>query len=475
MIFNSLAFASFFILFFFLYWFVFNRSVKIQNLFLLAACYIFYAWHNWHLLILLLLSTVVTYLLGFAIHNAPTHKIKNQWLYTGLVIFVGLLLYFKYTNFFLQSFASLTQKPFTPLDIILPLGISFYTFRLLSYLFDIKNGKFKPVDDWVVFFSYVSFFPSVISGPIDRPKTLVPQLEQPRKFNHDQAVDGLRQILWGLLKKTVVADNCAVLSNYAFDTPNLHGPVLIAGAFFYTIQIYADFSGYSDMAIGVAKLMGFNITRNFNYPYFSQNVAEFWRKWHISLTSWLTDYIFTPASLQFRDYANWGLIIAIILTFLTSGLWHGANWTFVLWGFLHGCYYIPLILKGKMNKKKEIPADRVWPTFTELRNIAATFILVMFTFVLFRSADISSAFAYYRNIFVFTPSAASKPISFYGISIVFSAAMFMMEWLSRGKQHPLEGLNLKWPQVARWSFYILAVALIMTFTRHEQQFIYFKF
>ena len=253
------------------------------------------------------------------------------------------------------------------------LGISFFTFRTLSYLLDIDKGKIKAEKNWVVFFAYVSFFPSILSGPIDRAKNLIPQLEKKRAFDYNQAIDGLRQILWGLFKKIVIADNCAPFVNQIFNNYQSYpSSSLLLGAFFYAIQIYADFSGYSDMAIGISRLMGFNITKNFDFPFFAQNIAEYWRKWHMSLTSWLTDYVFTPLSIAFRDYGKWGLTFAIIINFTIIGIWHGPNWTYVLFGFLHGCYFIPLILRGTMNKKNKIAKGKLFPSFRELINMLAT-------------------------------------------------------------------------------------------------------
>jgi len=481
MLFNSLPFAAFFVLFFFLYWFVFNRSVKVQNVLLLAGSYFFYSWWNWHFLFLLIFSSLATYLLGIGIYRSTNPKAKRQFLNTGLLLLVGTLLYFKYTNFFIASFIVVASKlhvhtSLQTLNILLPLGISFYTFRLLSYLFDVKNGKIKPVTDIIIFFTYVSFFPSMVAGPIDRTKTLVPQLEQKRMFIRNQATDGLRQILWGLFKKVVIADNCVTISNYIFDSPNLHGGILIIGTFLFTMQLYADFSGYSDMAIGFARLLGFNITRNLNYPFFAQNIAEFWRKWHISLTSWLTDYVFTPVSIRFRYYGNWGLIISILVTFLISGFWHGAHWTFVVWGFLHGCCYIPLILAGRMNKRKEVAPGKPLPSLTEFKNIAGTFLFVMFSMVLFRSASVSLAFQYYCNIFKFSSSSPLFfPLWAYAMNLLFISFMMVLEWTQRDKQHALENIALTWPKIYRWGFYSLAVLLILTFSGFEQPFIYLKF
>ena len=365
------------------------------------------------------------------------------------------------------------------LSIIVPLGISFFTFRTISYLLDIDKGKIEASKDWIVFFNYVSFFPSVLSGPIDKAKMFVPQLEKKREYNFNQSADGFRQILWGLFKKVVIADNCSILTNSIFeDYHSLPASSLLLGAFLYAIQIYADFSGYSDMAIGISKLLGFNITKNFDFPFFSQNIAEFWRKWHISLTSWLTEYVFTPLSISFRDYGKFGLILAIIINFTICGIWHGANWTYVLFGFLHGIYFIPLILKGTMNKKKKIAKDKLLPSFKEFINIVSTFTLVMLTMVIFRSETIEKAFEYYRGLF--STSLFSIPIlhlknNFLGITLLFICILFCIEWSSREQQYGIEKLFSGKPRIFRWIFYYFIVTIIFIFAATNQQFIYFQF
>lgn len=480
MIFNSIPYAVFFIIFFCLYWYVFRKNVKLQNLLLLTGSYVFYAWWDWRLLFLLIAVSLMCYLLGIYIEKAEDFKTKNRLMYTGVWLSVALLVYFKYTNFFILSFAEAFSKlninlNLQTLHIILPLGISFYTFRNLNYLFDVNKGKAKATTDWVIYFSYVSFFPSLISGPIDRAKTLIPQLEKERKFDYQLATDGLRQIVWGLVKKVVVADNLAPVTNEIFNHyQSFHGSTLLIGAFYFTIQLYADFSGYSDMAIGFSKLLGFPGTKNFDYPFFSQNIEEYWRKWHISLTSWLSEYIFTPASICFRDYENWGLIISILITFLVSGFWHGANWTFVVWGFLNGCYYIPLILQGKMNKKKKKGQEvKLWPSFKELRNIVATFTLVVLTNILFRSANIAQAFGYYKHLF--SRSLLLSPLNSKPYLIAFILVFLVIEWVQRDKPHPFQLETIRFRPL-RWALYFVVVYIIFFNISYENvQFIYAQF
>jgi D-alanyl-lipoteichoic acid acyltransferase DltB (MBOAT superfamily) len=363
-------------------------------------------------------------------------------------------------------------------NLILPLGISFFTFRTLGYLFDINRGKIEPAKDWITFFLFVAFFPSLISGPIDKAGMLIPQLEKKRVFSAAQAIDGLRQILWGLFKKTVIADNCSLITDPVFNNYHtLPASTLLISIFLYAIQIYADFSGYSDMAIGLAHLLGINITRNFDFPFFAQNIAEFWRKWHISLTTWLTEYVFTPLGIAFRNYGKLGLVFAIIINFTLIGLWHGANWTFVLFGFLHGCYYIPLIISGSFNKKKKLSKGRLFPSFNEFINIAVTFLLVMFTFVIFRSTTIGQAIDIYRSLF--SRSIVSAPV-FEAANVVehtfiFILFLFVIEWTGKDGQYALENIGVKWPAAARWSFYYATILFVFLFAGSGQQFIYFQF
>jgi len=483
MLFNSQSFALFFVGVFLLYWCVFSKTVNLQNIFLLLCSYVFYSFWDWRFLSLLILTSFINYALGHRIANSSALKTKKMYLYIGVVISLGMLIYFKYVNFFVASFAGLFARFGVPIDlhlanIILPLGISFFTFRTLSYLIDIHRGKIQPATDWVTFFLFVAFFPSLISGPIDKAGMLMPQLDKKRIFNADNAIDGLRQILWGLFKKTVIADNCALITNPVFDNYHtLPASTLLISIFLYTIQIYADFSGYSDMAIGVARLLGINITRNFDFPFFAQNIAEFWRKWHISLTAWLTEYVFTPLSISFRDYGKLGLVMAILINFTLIGIWHGANWTFVLFGFLHGCYYIPLIISGNLNKKKKLTKGKLLPSFKEAINMKLTFLLVMFTFVIFRSDTVAQAADIYRSLFsrsLFAVPAfqATNVVQHTFIFIIF---LFAIEWWGRDGQYALADMGNKWHPVARWSFYFAAVMLIFLFAGSGQQFIYFQF
>jgi alginate O-acetyltransferase complex protein AlgI len=479
MIFNSVTFLVFFTTFFLLYWLLANRNIKLQNILLLIGSYIFYGWADWRFLSLIIAVSLINFCLGRSIEKSSNPKIRQLLLYIGLIQGIGGLAFFKYYNFFVTSINDSFQIlsihiNLQTLNLIVPIGISFFTFRTISYLLDISKGKIVAAKDWLVFFNYVSFFPSLLAGPIDKAKLLVPQLEQKRAFDYSKSVDGLRQILWGLFKKVAIADYCAPITDNIFENyQTLHGSALVLGAFLYTFQIYTDFSGYSDMAIGFARLLGFTITKNFAFPLFSQNIAEFWRKWHISLTSWLTEYVFTPLSITFRDLGKFGLILAIVINFTIIGIWHGPNWTYILFGFLHGCYYIPLILKGTMNKKKVIAKDKLLPNLNELSNMLMTFTLVMFTFILFRSNSIGHALSYYSKIFNWSLFSLPEVSAVTGILLII--ILVSIEWIGRDRNYAIENLfNIK-RKAYRWSFYLILSLIIFLFQGKQQAFIYFQF
>lgn len=492
MILNSIEFLFFFCLFFVFYWFFAGKNQRIQNLFLLIGSYVFYAWWDWRFLFLLILSSFANYILGIQINKTENTQKQKPFLYIGLLYNLLILVYFKYMNFFITSFVDLfsflnIDWNFHTLHIILPLGISFYTFKNLSYLIDIYNGKLKATTDCLNFFSYVSFFPTLMAGPIDRARDFLPQLEKYRQFDFDKATSGLKQILWGLFKKMVIADNCAVITNQIFDNyTTLPFWTLLFGAFYYTIQIYADFSGYSDMAIGVGRLLGFNVTRNFNYPYFSQNIAHYWRNWHISLTSWLTEYVFTPLSIRFRDHGKWGIILAIVVNFTLVGIWHGANWTFVLFGLIHAFCFIPLIINNKMNKRIKPLKGTALPPLKVGINILLTFILVMFINIVFRADSVSHAFAYLEQIFTFSRPELSGSTDFYFVTdlignpreilvILMIGVCFIVEWIGKETDIPLNVLTRSWNLPMRWLLYYGLLFILFFLTGDRQEFIYFRF
>jgi D-alanyl-lipoteichoic acid acyltransferase DltB (MBOAT superfamily) len=369
---------------------------------------------------------------------------------------------------------------FQTLKIILPIGISFYTFKNISYLIDIDNEKIEPTKNWVVFSAYVSFFPNLLAGPIDRANTFIPQLEKKRVFDYNQAIFGLKQILWGLFKKLVIANNCNTITNNIFSNyQNLPASTLLLGAFFFIIQLYADFSGYSDMAIGFSRLIGFNLTKNFNYPFFAKNISEFWQRWHISLTSWMTVYVFTPLTFSFRKLRKTGLIIAIIINFIIVGLWHGANFTYLLFGLIQGCLFIPLILKDTLSNKKTQVIANFSPSFIEFLYMTGTFVLIMFSAVLLRSESIEQAFQFYVSIC--NKSLLSIPLlpNYKTISLttlVLIIIMFMIEWFGQNQDFAIEKTGNNWSRNKRWLFYSFLIFIIGVFMHTEETaFIYFQF
>ncbi|MCL7763649.1 MBOAT family protein [Polaribacter sp. Z014] len=363
----------------------------------------------------------------------------------------------------------------------MPLGISFFTFKLISYIIEVHRGQIEPTKDFVIFATYVAFFPTILSGPIDRPNNFIPQLVGKRTFNYNLVVDGCRQILWGLFQKVVIADNLAVYINGVWgDIPNQSGSMLLFMAILYSYQIYTDFSGYSHMAIGVGKILGFQITKNFNYPYFSRNIAEFWRNWHISLTSWLTDYVFMPLNFKFRSFGNWGIILAIIINFMLVGLWHGANWIFVIYGLYHGLLFIPLILTGTIFKKKKLIVNKYGiPSLKDFFKINVTFLLWTLSLIIFRADNINQSWSYFSKIFsssLFTIPKFNHHDLGVIITIIFFIIIFMLiEWFGREKEYAISQLEKTSNKYSRWAIYIIIIISIMIFAGGKQDFIYFQF
>jgi alginate O-acetyltransferase complex protein AlgI len=371
MLFNSIDFAIFLPIVFLLYWFVVNKNLKLQNLLIVIASYLFYGWWDWRFLSLILFSTLIDYSVGRKLLNEGNITKRKILLWVSILVNLGFLGFFKYYNFFLDNFIMAFSFFGTPinaqgLNIILPVGISFYTFQTLSYTIDVYKRKLEPTKDFIAFTAFVSFFPQLVAGPIERATNLLPQFYKNRRFEYDKAVDGLRQILWGLFKKVVIADNCAQYANQIFnDTSDYYsGSTLVLGAIFFTFQIYGDFSGYSDIAIGTSRLFGFNLKQNFSFPYFSRDIAEFWRRWHISLSTWFRDYLYIP--LGGSRGGNWIKIRNTFIIFILSGFWHGANWTFIVWGGLNAIYFLPLLLLNKNRVNTNTVAQgRYLPSFKE--------------------------------------------------------------------------------------------------------------
>ncbi|MAQ40097.1 MAG: membrane-bound O-acyltransferase family protein [Mesonia sp.] len=479
MLFNSIDFAIFLPIVFTLYW-VLRNQLKLQNLLIVVASYIFYGMWDWRFLFLILFSTVVDYTMGILIEKNDSKNKKKLFLWISILVNLGFLGYFKYSNFFLENFvyafSFLGQDlKFRGLEIVLPVGISFYTFQTLSYTIDVYRKKLSPTKDFIAFSAFVSFFPQLVAGPIERATHLLPQFYRKRKFDYELAVNGMRQILWGLFKKVVIADNCAQFANQIFNNyEDYSGSTLILGAVFFTFQIYGDFSGYSDIAIGISRLFGFDLMRNFAYPYFSRDIAEFWRRWHISLSTWFRDYLYIP--LGGSRGGMWMKIRNTFIIFLVSGFWHGANWTFIIWGALNALYFLPLLLGGKNRNHLEVVAyDKSLPSFKEILQIGVTFGLTVFAWIFFRAENLGHAFGYISRIFhktIFSVPAIVKDCKQILILLIF---FLIIEWLGRRKHFALE-FEKGDHRFLKWTLYSLIVLLIGLFMQTEETpFIYFQF
>jgi alginate O-acetyltransferase complex protein AlgI len=481
MLFNSISFALFLPIVFMFYWFVCYKSVRNQNILLVIASYFFYACWDWRFLFLLVFSTLLDYFSGVKMAEAKNQKIKDLWFWLSIIVNLGFLGFFKYYNFFITSFAEsisnfgLEINPWT-LNIILPVGISFYTFHGLSYVIDIYKDKIKVERNFIEYSLFVSFFPLLVAGPIERATHLLPQIKKSRTFSFTMAADGLRQILWGLFKKIVIADKCALYANEIFNNSGDHsGSTLFLGAVYFAFQIYGDFSGYSDIAIGTAKLFGIDLLRNFSFPYFSRDIAEFWRRWHISLSSWFRDYLYIPLG-----GSKGGMMIKIrntFIIFLVSGFWHGANWTFIIWGLLNALYIMPSIIFNTNRNNLDIVAQgRYLPSVKELIQIISTFSLTVLAWIFFRATSLTHALTYISDMFTWDFFAMPSKMPSNNNTFVMLAFFLVIEWLGREQPFALSKIGLKWKRPFRWIFYYIIIIIIFyCLDSKEQQFIYFQF
>ena len=482
MLFNTLDFALFLPVVFLLYWFVFNKNLKFQNGLLLLSSYFFYGCWDWRFLFLLLFSTLLDYYTGIKMQEAENKKTKKFWFWLSILTNLGFLGFIKYYTFFITSFEETVSKLGLHIDIwtlkiILPIGISFYTFHGLSYVIDIYNDKIKAERNFIDYAVFVSFFPLLVAGPIERATHLLPQIKKKRKFNYGFAINGLKQILWGLFKKIVIADNCAEFANTVFNqSEHQSGSTLIMGAVFFAIQIYCDFSGYSDIALGTARLFGIELLRNFAFPYFSRDIAEFWRRWHISLSSWFRDYLYIP--LGGSRVNEWMKIRNTFIIFIVSGFWHGANWTFIIWGFLNALYILPSILfRSNRNHLDIVAQGKMLPTLNETLSMLLTFALTVFAWIFFRSESVKQAFHIVAEIFSgSTFSIPEFPINTMNILVLFFiAAFFIIEWFGREQQYAIAILGANWPKPLRYAFYYFLLLSMFVLEGKSNQFIYFQF
>ncbi len=484
MSFNSIDFALFVPLVFFFYWFAFNRNLKAQNAFLLVMSYVFYGWWDYRFLSLLFISTVVDYYVGIGLGKTDNTRQRKLLLALSVACNLGLLGFFKYFNFFVDNLESVFTFLGRPIElgtlkVILPVGISFYTFQTMSYSIDVYRKAMKPTGDFVAFASYVTFFPQLVAGPIERATNFLPQFLKRRKFSYDDAVDGLTQIAWGLVQKVVIADACAPMVNEIFANHGAYSAsALVVGAVLFAFQIYGDFSGYSDIAIGTAKLFGFSLMRNFAYPYFSRDIAEFWRRWHISLSTWFRDYLYFPLGGSKRG--KWTSVRNTLIIFIVSGFWHGANWTFVVWGALNAAYFIPLLLSSRNRTHLGTVAQgRRLPTVIETLSICGTFAATLTGWVFFRAKSVGDALAYLSEIA--SPSLFSSPIFPGSHRLPFLAACLLAfivaEWTGRNDAYPLARLRAVRSRALRWAAYLCILFLIYFLGNFSEsiEFIYFQF
>ncbi|MDT0295350.1 MBOAT family O-acyltransferase [Mesonia ostreae] len=478
MLFNSIDFAVFLPIIFILYWFVTSKNLKLQNLLIVFSSYIFYGWWDWRFLSLIIFSTVIDYFIGINLSKQENQNKRKMLLWTSILVNLGFLGFFKYYNFFLDNFITAfsffgTEINVNSLNIILPVGISFYTFQTLSYTIDVYKRKIKPTKNFIAFSAFVSFFPQLVAGPIERATNLLPQFYTKRDFDYSKAVDGMRQILWGLFKKIVIADNCAQYANTIFNnSSDYSGSTLMLGAVFFTFQIYGDFSGYSDIAIGTSRLFGFNLKQNFAFPYFSRDIAEFWRRWHISLSTWFRDYLYIP--LGGSRGGTWNKIRNIFIIFLVSGFWHGANWTFIVWGALNALYFLPIFLTNNNRNNLDIVAyGKYLPSLKEFLLMLSTFGLTVFAWIFFRANNVEHAINYIASIFStsFFSIPEIKPKSIILLICIFIA----IEWFGREGKYAISNIFNIRKRFYRWSFYVFICLLIFLYQGKQQEFIYFQF
>ncbi len=475
MVFNSIQFALFLPIVFIIYWLL-RKNLKLQNLFVVLASYVFYGWWDWRFLILIAFTSFCSWGSGLlikqsAISNQSSVKSKS-WLTANIVINLAILGVFKYYDFFVTSFVGMFGVDASRhlLNVILPVGISFYTFQALSYSIDVYRGKIEPTKDSIAFFAYVAFFPQLVAGPIERATNLLPQFQKARTFDYVEAVEGCRRILWGLFKKMVIADNCAIYVDSVWkDYTSQSGSTLVLAAIFFAFQIYGDFSGYSDIAIGTAKLFGISLRDNFLTPYFSRNVAEFWKRWHISLNTWFVDYVYIP--LGGSREGRWNTIRNTFVIFLLSGLWHGANWTYVGWGAYHALLFVPLIWLGATKKYRDVA---IWK---QVPQMLLTFALVVLGWIIFRAPSIADAWQYVGAICDKTLFSVPWLMTrdFYLPLFAGIAIMFIFEWIGRKKGYGLAWLRGKNKILQVVVYYLFVVLIYMWQATEEIQFIYFQF
>lgn len=469
MLFNSFDFVVFLLLVFPAYWML-QKYLKVQNLFLLAVSYVFYGWWDWRFLTLIAFSTVVDYFIGLKLGRVSNIRNRKLWLAVSILVNIGLLGFFKYYNFFVTSWIDAWgafgyEMDASTLNLILPVGISFYTFQTMSYSLDIYHKRLQPTEQFISFAAFVSFFPQLVAGPIERASNLLPQILNKRSFSYEQSIQGLRLIAWGLFKKIVIADNLSVVVNEIFQNyTEYSGGTLILGAIFFAFQIYGDFSGYSDIAIGTSKLFGIELMSNFKFPYFSRSIAEFWRRWHISLSTWFRDYLYIP--LGGSKVNKWAAVRNVFIIFLVSGFWHGANLTFVAWGGIHALLFIPLFVLGlnRRHTSNVVAEGKILPNLREIIQMVGTFLVVTLAWVFFRAESIAHAVSYLQSMSISTPQ--------YKTELLYPLMLLALEWPARfDERNPYKRIPVFW-------FLLVMSVLTMLLRYHNEgnvEFIYFQF
>lgn len=490
MVVNSFTFWVFFVVVFVVYWLPTVHNKKwLQNLWLFLVSYFFYGYADWRMLPLLLCTTVVFYYLGLWIKKEMSKenwKAASHLTTLGVCLGVGVLLFFKYFNFFGNGIARLLQAfglnvSWTTLNIIVPVGVSFFTFKLISYVIEIHRERIEPTRDFITFATFIAFFPTILSGPIDRPNKFIPQLEKNRSFDYSLAVDGCRQVLWGMFTKMCIADNIAMFTGRMWnDYTSFNGIDLLGGVILLPIQVYTDFSGYSDMAIGVSKILGLRVTRNFKHPFIARNVAEFWQRWHISLTTWITDYVFMPLNIAFRNIGKTGVILAVIINMMVIGFWHGANWTYGLFGLYHGLLFVPLILSGTFGKNKKVKPNKYGlPHLKDFMFMLLTYMLVAFGLIVWSAPSLHHVLWYVQSMII---GLTAPQIHFLYLNVGYTTYFFILilliyEWRGRNVEHPLQllGRGIFAYTPVRYTLYVVMCVAMLIFSGVHSDFIYFQF
>lgn len=477
MSFVTLDFAIFLPLVFLLYWFVVNKSIHFQNLLIVLASYVFYGWWDWRFLFLMAISSLLDFGVGLGLKNETREKARKGYLWISLIGNLGLLGYFKYYNFFIDAFSDAFSLfgysiNIQSLDIILPVGISFYTFQTMSYSIDVYRRKMEPTTNLIAFMAYVSYFPQLVAGPIERAIDLLPQFLKKRYFTYDNAVDGLKQMVWGLFKKLVIANGCGTYVSEVFNqSDNPTGSSYFIAALLFLVQLYGDFSGYSDMAIGMSKLFGFRLTKNFAFPFFSRSIPEFFRKWHITLITWFREYLYFPLG------GNKGSFLIRLrntfIVFTVIGFWHGANWTFVIWGALCAVFFIPSLLTKKQANPSAQAITTTWSQIVSIPSMVGTFVLLAVSGIFFRSSDVTKAFSAYAELFSGTIFHNPLPVKLE--LLIFIIFLLGFEWINKDKSFALENFGMNLPKVVRWLFYTAMFFIIFQFAGFNKEFIYFQF